>query len=783
MHNVCCSHGLRQYVREPTRQHHLLDLVLADCGGLLKVKVVNGLSDHKGVWGELKLSVPEVSEVERLCFNYAKAGWEGLRGKFAETSWEDVLPANDADVDASAAALNDYICNTVLEFVPHRVVRTHKATHPWLDDSCRHAIREKHKSFGRSDFVEKRDHCTSVLRHAYWQYAASTRDKLCSMPPSSKQWWKQADRLMLKAGGISSIPPLRKPDGSWARDGLSKAELLSDTFASKSSLPAPQPHSYSPPNTSLDELDDMDVAVYKTNVLKVLAGLDESSGTGPARIASRVLKRCRTEFLDGIYALCCRVVTHGIWPDNWREHWIHAIYKRKARSDPANYRGVHLISQLSKVCGRVVSSLVSPFLDHGVNQFAYRQGRGHRDALLFNIMQWILCLEAGDSVALYCSDVSGAFDKVCKETLLRKIGGLQMPRCLGKLLKSWLGDRFSKVVVDGSASSGSPLTDSVFQGTVLGPQLWNQHFSDANVAVRKRGFLETVYADDMNAFKRIRRGTAEGDIQDELVACQHELHEWGRGNRVTFDSGKESFHVLHRLHPSRSSFKILGVVFDNHLLMHGAVRMLAIQGGWRLRAILRARRFFSIGQLVLLFMAQVLSYLESGCLAFIHAPSTTMDPVDRILRRFLRETGLSERDALIEYNLAPLVCRRHIAALCVLHRRILGQLPAPLAEMLPLDTPRDTQHRTRLAAPRHDKQLVDPVRGRETQLFKRSMFGYVGIYNRLPQSVVEAKSVKVFQRKLQFALRAFSTRNTDLESFLSYRSRLSDIARFQSYFQ
>ena len=76
--------------------------------------------------------------------------------------------------------------------------------------------------------------------------------------------------------------------------------------------------------------------------------------------------------------------------------------------------------------------------------------------------------------------------------------------------------------------------------------------------------------------------------------------------------------------------------------MHTAVRAVAIQAGWRVKAILRGKCFFSIKELVRLFKAQVLSYIESGIFAFIHAPPSTMQPIDCILQRFLKGIGLPE---------------------------------------------------------------------------------------------------------------------------------------------
>ena len=66
------------------------------------------------------------------------------------------------------------------------------------------------------------------------------------------------------------------------------------------------------------------------------------------------------------------------------------------------------------------------------------------------------------------------------------------------------------------------------------------------------------------------------------------------------------------------------------LRMHDVVRELAVQGGWEMRALLRASKFFTMHQVIMLYKPQVLLQLEVGCVAFIHAPLTTMMPLDRL---------------------------------------------------------------------------------------------------------------------------------------------------------
>ena len=75
----------------------------------------------------------------------------------------------------------------------------------------------------------------------------------------------------------------------------------------------------------------------------------------------------------------------------------------------------------------------------------------------------------GYKVGLYCSDVSGAFDRVNREILVGKLAYSGLNLRVVKFLASWLEDRRSSVIVSGAQSVAAVLTDSVHQGTVLRP--------------------------------------------------------------------------------------------------------------------------------------------------------------------------------------------------------------------------------------------------------------------------------------------------------------------------
>ena len=107
-----------------------------------------------------------------------------------------------------------------------------------------------------------------------------------------------------------------------------------------------------------------------------------------------------------------------------------AIFKRNSVYDPRNYRGVHLTCTMSKVAERVIGSPLVAYLEqHGFakNQWAYRKQCNSRDLVLMFVTSSVLAICSGYKVAVYLSDIAGAFDRVFKDYLLAKLFALGVP--------------------------------------------------------------------------------------------------------------------------------------------------------------------------------------------------------------------------------------------------------------------------------------------------------------------------------------------------------------------
>ena len=431
------------------------------------------------------------------------------------------------------------------------------------------------------------------------------------------------------------------------------------------------------------------------------------------------------------------ILETGVWPELWLEHWVAPLHKKKSVFQPGNYRGVHLTAQLSKVVERMLKLLYQPHLTRieafGPRQFAYTEGRGARDALASLVLAWLWALAAGRKVAVYCSDVSGAFDKVSRKRMVQKLTNKQLHPKVVAVLASWLRQRNATVVTGGVKSKMMTLMDMVYQGTVTGPMLWNLFFEDARQSINDCLYTEVVYADDLNAYRVFPHHIDNAFIDKNMDTCQKELHSWGAANQVAFDAAKESRHILSQSDPSGNGFKMLGVTFDEQLTMSEAVGEIVTAAGWKLRTLVRTRRFYTDADLIILYKAHLLSFLEYRTPAVYHATRAILIRLDAAQSKFLRDIGVDEVTALAEFHLAPLQVRRDIAMLGLIHRTALGKGPPHFAEHFK----------------RHGRLMHDPRSDCSAPLIKRSALGLVAVYNMLPPKIVASKTILTFQHDLQ----------------------------------
>ena len=139
-------------------------------------------------------------------------------------------------------------------------------------------------------------------------------------------------------------------------------------------------------------------------------------------------------------------------------------------------------------------------------------------------MDWILGICSGRKIGAYLSDISGAFDRVSKEILLSKLSAAGVGSVYLNFLSAYLSPRQGQVVVEGEFSEIFEIANSVFQGTVMGPCLWNVFFADVSEPVSSTGGTEAKFADDLNVFQLFDRFTTPEEVTSKLSECRTNVH-------------------------------------------------------------------------------------------------------------------------------------------------------------------------------------------------------------------------------------------------------------------
>ena len=735
----------------PTRGDNLLDLVLTDLAEVHDAKVGAQVSDHRVVRGRADLSVPRVQMQRRTVYDYKNAAWARIRTEITHTDWSFI---NAWGVDEATTEFTRILVSILDRFVPKRVLTNDVSTHPWLNERCLDLIRRKRSAEGTPGFLDVAAACSAGILAEYHRYIDRTRVKLQQMRRGSKGWWRLANEIMHRKSASSGVPAFKRDDGTWERTVVGKAELLADVFDARYTLPEASPNMYT--WFVRENVRGGFLPIRLRLALRVLRDLSVDSATGPDKLSARFLKECFAVIACPLVRLARRIVSTRRWPQIWVTHWIIPLFKKGSVFLPNNYRGIHLTAQISKVMERMLSALFVPQLSKfafGQCQFAYRKEHGARDALAIYLLRWILAFNFGNKLGMYCSDVSGAFDRVSAEQLLLKLRSFGLHEDLLGVLRSWLRDRPALVLVGGEQSRRLTLSNMVFQGTVWGPCLWNTFFGDSAWAIRSEGFELVIFADDLNAFKTFALGTPEETIFAEMRSCQAELHQWGVANQVIFDAGKEHMAILSHFEPVGDNFVLLGVDFDPRLSMTKAIHDCVVEVAWKKRTLLRTQRFHTDADLLNLWKAHILSYIEYRTPAWYHACETTIAPLDCCLLSFLRSLSISEFDALMHFNLAPLHSRRDMAMLAVIHRAVLRKGPRAFFEFVRV-CPRNLRSSLRLATSRSSRILFEYRDcGNRLEIMRRSLLGLISVYNLLPESIVQHNDVSNFQSALQDLLK------------------------------
>ncbi|MEW8548207.1 MAG: reverse transcriptase family protein, partial [Candidatus Thiodiazotropha sp.] len=142
-------------------------------------------------------------------------------------------------------------------------------------------------------------------------------------------------------------------------------------------------------------------------------------------------------------------------------------------------------------------------------------------------------LDKRKSTDLIILDFSKAFDTVPHKLFLLKLNHYGIAGKTNSWIESWLCNRQQRVVLDGAASTDSPVLSGVPQGTVLGPLMFLLYINDIGAKISPQTTIK-LFADDALLYRTIDSPSDELQLQHDLDT----MIDWSKTWLMRFNAKK-----------------------------------------------------------------------------------------------------------------------------------------------------------------------------------------------------------------------------------------------------
>jgi hypothetical protein len=321
---------------------------------------------------------------------------------------------------------------------------------------------------------------------------------------------------------------------------------------------------------------------------------------------------------------------HGIFPDDWTESIIVALYKKGNVSDPGNYRGISMCDISSKVYSAIINKRIQAWVDENNITGEYQAGFKHGYSTIDHMFTLMSCVQKQltQKRKLYVAfvDFEKAFDSINRHLLWPVLlkNGIK-----GKLLRCIKSMYFN---VKARVRNGAKLTQyikctvGVKQGDVCSPVLFSLFINELALEVINNGrhgvtflldnfeLFVLLFADDIVLVSETVIG-----LQTQLNSLQRASFSLGlnvnmnKSNIIVFRNGgylgaREHWVYNGSIMPVVNIYKYLGIYFSTRLSFTAACKELASRAKKAFLCILQRLNAFNNNFPVLLlklFDAQV----------------------------------------------------------------------------------------------------------------------------------------------------------------------------------
>jgi len=505
----------------------------------------------------------------------------------------------DYDVNYALKMFTDALLNAS-DCMRKRVLVGGQQKAQWFDEDCKVAknkarqllvqFRRNGEREQRQLYVEARRDYKQLIKNKKISYKREKAKYLASIGKNGKLFWKEVRQLSgRKKQGVSK----QISDDQWFNhfQSLYNADTVHADYVGL----------LTEAGEVIDTCTELNCVITENEVRESIRHLKKGKACGSDEVMAEMLKLADSTAVCFLTKLFNVLFDSGIYPDEWAKAIIVPILKKGDCNLTTNYRGVSLLSLVSKCYTLVLNKrLVEWTEDYSKlteSQAGFRKGYSTTDHIftLNAIVEKCFAKKGGKLYACFV-DLKIAFDSVQREPLFEV------------LLKNGMNGKFMKAIVSVYKSVLSCVriedryTDffdcpvGLRQGCVLSPAIFSLFINEVASAVDSKGvhgiqFLPglielflLLFADDIVLLSYSAMGLQNQiNILEEACKALSLMINFDKTKVMVFRKGgflskNENWRLNGKLLDVVSEYNYLGFVFTTRMSLKRGVDALAVKG-------------------------------------------------------------------------------------------------------------------------------------------------------------------------------------------------------------
>lgn len=503
--------------------------------------------DHKPIRFTLHSTTPPIELPQTFIRNYKKANWTEVNAILQQEF--DKLNLNITTRKQLQQLINDYkkIVSTSIEKHIPGSFYNNKYHKPWWNDTLNTLKTEKNKKLNE---IRSKIAATPTLKKTFRRQIRRTLNEfyrairmakskyLDSLVEESfqNQDWNIFQKIT-KTKPSSNIPFLRGANGKPVESWDENFNIFKDQFFTES---INQSSHQQDPSTIPIPPDFIEIQIHEMK-----ATLNEMSDKSPGPDKIPLIYLCQT--WDTISPILCTIyngcIKFGHHPEIWK--FTETIILPKPGKPDYGVAKAYRPIALSTFFTRVFESLMTKRLTHFMeinnlfseDQHGFRKHHNTTDGLL-KLIEYIKSeWKKGNVVSILTLDLSGAYDNVDHEILIKKMQQLGIPNYIIQWTKSFISNRTTYFSVDGKHSPTYQLSKGLPQGSPISPILF-LIFSIDLVTTLQNIIPTSSYADDLLNYVGSESISMNNEYLEDTIK---KANDWAIANNQTFSAIKTEF--------------------------------------------------------------------------------------------------------------------------------------------------------------------------------------------------------------------------------------------------